>query len=804
MQDLLWERAEALFHEARLLPAAGRRAFLEQRCGDDPRLAAAVLRLIEAQPKADSLFETPLTLAQFQLSPGAAVPAQPHASSLIGVRCGPWRIERPLGSGGMGDVFLASRADGEFEKLAAVKVVRRGFDSEHTRRRFAAERHILARLEHPSIARLLDGGINADGLPYLVMEYVEGQPLDAYASSHSLSIRARLDLFLKICEAVRHAHGFLIVHRDLKPQNILVTGSGEVKLLDFGIAKLLDETGSGEETGTANILLTPRYASPEQVMGRPVTVQSDVYALGVILFELLCGRSPYTNTQRTVAEWFRAIESEEAPLASTATANRAAARELAGDLDQIIAKALAKDPRERYPSVEQFALDITRHLTGLPVSARPLTLWYQAGKFARRHRAGVTAAIVAVLALGAGLASTLWQAHVAHRERLRAEKRFEQTRELARLTMFDLFDAVRDLPGSTPTQKLMLTRALSHYERLAAEASGDPAMLAELARGYARMAELYGNPYTSNIGETEQSLKTYRRGLALLASIPEGAGQVDLEMARAMLHRGLGEVIAVRGDAPAGVAELRRSADLLERLFAANPGDYTVANELASVQGTLGDHLGGIGTGVMLDQRGTAKALERALELNRIVVSLPGAPTDARLRAQRGLAVHQLKLGNFALVTNDNIQAADRYSRAASALAQLPDSELQKAENLRLKTAILKSQAEALLTLNRAPEATQVITPAVTMLQDLCRRDPDNRQYRHGYLMVLKTRGDAWLAAGDRVSAIRDYTEGERVGWELLKDDPANALSRTRWEGFRSSLIEVGAAPPLRENETRR
>jgi hypothetical protein len=316
------------------------------------------------------------------------------------------------------------------------------------------------------------------------------------------------------------------------------------------------------------------------------------------------------------------------------------------------------------------------------------------------------------------------------------------------------------------------------------------------------MADLYGNPYTSNIGETEQAVKTYRRGLSLIASIPEGSGSVDLETARALLFRGLGEVIAIRGDAPAGVVELRRSAAVLERLFAAHPADYAVANELASVQGTLGDHLGGIGTGVMLEQDGTRKALERALELNHIVSALPAVPEDARLRALRGVAVHLLKLGNLALVTNDNIQAADRCARAAAALAKLPDSELLKSENLRLKTAILKSQAEALIGLNRPLEAAQVVSPSVDTLHELWRRDPENRQFRHGYLMVLKTRGDALLAAGRKDDAVRDFTEGERVAWELLSEDRANATSRARWGGFRSALEEAGVAPVARPNPT--
>jgi len=479
MQESRWAQVETLFHEACALPSEARRSFLEINCGGEPRVVDIVLQLIEARPTADAVFDKPVTLAPVLPEIADSDPAP----SLIGSLCGRWRLEKQIGSGGMGEVFLAQRADDQFSMKAAVKLVRRGFDSDHTRRRFINERQILARLEHTSIARLLDGGIAADGLPYLVMEFVEGEPLDAYAAARRLGVRACLGLFLHVCDAVRHAHGFLIVHRDLKPQNIFVSAAGEVKLLDFGIAKLLDDTGPGEETGTANVLLTPRYASPEQVMGRTVTVQSDVFSLGVILFELLCGRSPYSNTQRSVAEWFRAIESEEAPQASLTATDPAARRELAGDLDQILAKALAKEPRERYVSVEQFALDIGRHLDGQPVSARPLTLWYQAGKFVRRHRTAVAAAVLVLLALSGGLAATLWQAHVARTERNKAEKRFEQARDLARLTMFNLFDAVRDLPGSTPTQKLLLTKSLAHYERLAVEAGGDPTMLAELARG---------------------------------------------------------------------------------------------------------------------------------------------------------------------------------------------------------------------------------------------------------------------------------------------------------------------------------
>ena len=329
-----------------------------------------------------------------------------RVASLEGARVGPYRVLRELARGGMGAVYLAERADGQFEQRVALKLIKRGMDSDEIHRRFLAERQILARLGHRHIARLLDGGVTADAQPWFAMEYVDGRPITAHSTRGGLSINARLDLFGDVVEAVRFAHQNLIVHRDLKPSNILVTDVGEVKLLDFGIAKLLHASpGEGTLTDTNLHAMTPEYAAPEQVRGEPVTTATDVYALGAVLYELLTGRRATRLERHTPAEIERVIcEVEPEPPG------------LGGDLDTIVLKALHKDPARRYPSAEALLDDLRRHLAGLPVRARPDTLGYRARKFIQRHRVGVAAGVALVLSLMAGFAGTLWQTQLATRE----------------------------------------------------------------------------------------------------------------------------------------------------------------------------------------------------------------------------------------------------------------------------------------------------------------------------------------------------------------------------------------------------
>lgn len=442
-----WPRVKALFDQVRQQPPGRRTAFLDDACGGEEALRLEVERLLAADAAADAFFDT---LGDALLGSPDDPVALPIPETV-----GPWRIIRELGRGGMGQVFEAVRADGLYEQRVALKLVRPGLAPDLVAR-FRAERRLLAALEHPGIARLLDGGVADDGRPYFVMEFVEGEPMLTHADAARLGVEARLRLFLAVCEAVAYAHQKLIVHRDLKPNNLLVTLEGDPKLLDFGIAKLMDEGGEEGLTRTGLHLMTPEYAAPEQVTGGPVSTATDVYALGVLLFELLTGHRPYVFAERSPQAVAHAI-CEQAPdrpstvvarsserrsvhgETRTVTPEEVAARRgtrterlrrrLTGDLDVICLQALRKEPERRYASVEALAADVRRHLEGRPVSARSDTVGYRVGRFVRRHRAGVFAAAAVVLALAVGLGAALWQADraeaaadEAHAEAERAER----------------------------------------------------------------------------------------------------------------------------------------------------------------------------------------------------------------------------------------------------------------------------------------------------------------------------------------------------------------------------------------------
>ena len=398
-----WARVTALFHEASAYPPAERARWLANHCSD-PAIQSeveAMLRAYETNP-------------EFMEQPVAELPRDVESlldvrEVAVGQRIGPFDLVSELGRGGMGEVFAAVRADGHYDQKVALKLVRAGYATAGVVERFRAERQILAGLEHPNIARLLDGGTTEAGTPYLVMELVDGVPIDVFCRARNLSVSERLQLFLHVCAAVQFAHQRLVIHRDIKPANILVTTNGIPKLLDFGIAKVLDSAGNTEETMLRPF--TPEYASPEQVRGEPVSTATDVYALGMVLYRLLTGRSPYHVESRTHGELAAAITGQEPERPSAAvmrpddnpagepTRSLRLQRQLRGDLDFILLKALRKEPEKRYASAAEFAEDIRRHLVGLPVAARKDTWNYLAGKFARRHRTVVAAATLVLVTL---------------------------------------------------------------------------------------------------------------------------------------------------------------------------------------------------------------------------------------------------------------------------------------------------------------------------------------------------------------------------------------------------------------------
>jgi eukaryotic-like serine/threonine-protein kinase len=425
-----WKHIKQVFEEACLKQESERTGFLDVACASDSELRGEVESLLRSLTESGTFLEPP------DMDPEARTALDLNSDHYIGRQVGTYRITKVLGYGGMGAVYEAVRDDGQFQKRVAIKLVRPAAYSKELIERFQQERRALARLEHPNIATLVDGGTTDEGVPYFVMEFVDGIPLDEYCEEKKLSVADRLDLFRLVCAAVQYAHQNLLVHRDIKPGNILVTPNGTPKLLDFGIAKFLNEAHQTEPSEVTRVglrFITLEYASPEQIKGEPVTTTSDVYSLGVLLYKVLTGRSPYNFKTRLPHEMTRVVCEEQPPKPSTTSKHRPSEmlqsipseklrRQLAGDLDNIILKALQKEPHRRYSSVEQFAEDIRRHREGLPVLARPDTVRYRTAKFVQRHRFAVGAAAVLIIAILGGAAATLWQANKAKKEAAKAEQ----------------------------------------------------------------------------------------------------------------------------------------------------------------------------------------------------------------------------------------------------------------------------------------------------------------------------------------------------------------------------------------------
>jgi eukaryotic-like serine/threonine-protein kinase len=534
-----WQRVKELFAVALETQPSERSAFLDQACADDASLRSELEGLLAAHEEAGTRFlNDPDTTSEV----GAG--SSGTASTRIGCRIGAYQLVEEIGVGGMGEIYRAIRADDQYRKQVAVKLVRAGEDSMFVIDRFRKERQVLASLDHPNIARLLDGGTTEDGVPYFVMELIEGQPIDEYCDNHRLPITARLILFLQVCSAVQYAHQRLIIHRDLKPSNILVTSDEVPKLLDFGIAKILDPaaaSGSAEPTISLFRLLTPRYASPEQIKGEAITTASDVYSLGVVLYELLTGHRPYrigAGAPHKIAQAVCEFEPERLSTALWRTercemtgslshitpASVSAVRDgspdklckrLRGDLDNIVLMALRKEPQRRYASVDQFATDIRRHLENLPVSASKGTLQYRTSKFIMRHKAGAAATAIVAITLPVGMVITVHEARIARAERIRAERRLDDIRGLANTLLFDVHDAIQDLPGTTPARKVLVEKSLKYLDGVMTETGSNASVKREVATAYEKMGDVQGNPDVANLGDTAGALQSYRKALTI-------------------------------------------------------------------------------------------------------------------------------------------------------------------------------------------------------------------------------------------------------------------------------------------------
>ena len=567
--DDRWRRIEALFAEGADLPEEQRAAWLDLACSD-PGIRAEVGRLLDADHAAgDDAIRDVVSGAMEQAAEGGALP---------GTMVGPWRLIREIGRGGMGTVYLAERADGQYRGQAAVKFVRGVLADPARRERFLAERQFLADLDHPSVARLLDAGNASDGTPYFVMEYVDGRNIVEYADARGLGLTERIELFRRTCDAVQHAHESLVIHRDLKPSNILITADGSPKLVDFGIAKLLDAGLADGESATITRALTPAYASPEQVLGRRVTVQTDVYSLGVVLYRLLTGALPFAREPVTPGELEAMVVHTEPVRPSTAAGAPQWRRALQGDLDTVLLTALAKDPARRYPSVAAFAEDLRRYLAGEPVSARRDSWTYRTRKFMGRHRAAL-AATAALVVLVASLVVFYTVQLTAERDRARlAARQAEQVSAF----LTDLF------AGSDPTQGGY--RDLSARQLLDRGAARLDSTLADDPRLRSRLLGVIGAVYVTT-GQFRAADSLLQRALALRRTVIPKDDSISGAMLTALTnaarlngHPATADSYAVQAAAiwrRSGPPSLPLASSLLQRAEARREmGDFAVSESL--------------------------------------------------------------------------------------------------------------------------------------------------------------------------------------------------------------------------------
>ncbi|MCB1032466.1 MAG: serine/threonine protein kinase [Acidobacteria bacterium] len=617
MTPELWQHIEAMFQDLLALPPAERPTALEEAAAGDPEARRLLEELLAAHEATSGPLDRPVVRWEGDGPPSPAI--------------GPYRLLQEIGRGGMGRVFLAERSDGSFKRRVAVKLLHPGLASELILERFRRERQILAHLAHPNIAGLLDGGSTAEGQPFLVMEYVEGVPLDEHCRRHRPSLEDRLRLFLEICSAVSAAHRNLVVHRDLKPGNVLVTERGKPKLLDFGIAKLLEEgslPGEALATETGQMPLTPEYASPEQVRGEVITTASDVYSLGALLYHLLTGRSPHPPRSRNPLEWMEVVSSVAPPPPSAAvSAEEAGAapvpdpRELRGDLDQIALMALRKEPERRYPSAERLAADVEAFLDGRPVEARGEDLLYRAGKFVRRHRWAVGAAAAALRGRRA-FSAALWL----------QQRRLIEERDLARSTAGLLQDLFR-LPdpygsgGETITAREILERKARELERPLA---GSPPVRASLRR-------TLGSTYL-HLGLYEEAAEQLQRSLELRPAAAGGEGkEALLELAAVRQLQGrLGEAEELARESLAGAQKGRRGTELEGRSLLRLGKVHELAGELDRAEEELARGLEAVRAS---ESAAAREALATGLDDLATLLELRGRSREAVAAYREALAV---------------------------------------------------------------------------------------------------------------------------------------------------------------------
>lgn len=774
-------RLDRLFQEAVELPAGeAREAFLNTSKSTDPELVGDVCRLLERDK---------------------IVQQAAQATAQVLPRFGPYHAREVIGRGGMGTVYRATREDGEVTMEVAVKSISSPIWSSVLGERFRRERQILAQLRHPHIAAFLDGGLGEDGLPFLVMELVDGRQIDAYCDEERLGLRRRLEIFLEVCAAVEFAHRQLIVHRDIKPSNLLVTSAGEPKLLDFGLARSMDLTAAKQDNPT--LFFTPLYSSPEVLRGKPAAVTDDVYSLGILLYRLLIGARPFDSAGTTPAEIVDSVLHSEPRKASAVLRGMEPAevakvaeargetpvnlrRMLEGDLDAIALRSVAASATERYGSVAEFAEDVSRYLEARPVRAFAGGWLYRTRKFVSRYKVPVAAAVLVVISLSAGVVATLLEAREAGIQRAAAERRFQDAHELAHYMMFELENSIQKLPGSTPIKADMVKHSLDYLDRIAAEKSTDDSLRVETAEGYTELADVLGNPLRPNLGKADQAREIYGKAIALLESVVKRNPQdqrARRALARARLMLGMSLIFYHKWDQGGKLVE--SAANDLVKMADASPQDFEVQRATSDALESLGvakSQPDGYTSGGHED---AAIDLKESIDYANAALRLK--PGDPETVSQLATSYNRLAL---LTQTHDRPAAATYFSQAIFVLDKLPEEEKQSAPIRSRRAQVLLGMGWNLGSKGDFAAGIAAINEARTTMEQLAKEDPQNRIYPQARASIYRNLGVIEDYAGRSAEALAAYKTAISIYEQMLAANGNNPY-------FRTTLADVEANAAL-------
>jgi len=755
-----WQRIKRILEAAEECPRDERERAIAVSCGGDTDLRHEVESLLSYEDQAEALDKSADRVTGARS--GGAAPD----------RIGPYRVERLLGSGGMASVFLAVRDDDQYRKQVAIKLIQWAGDPANAGR-FRTERQVLAGLDHPHIARLLDGGALPDGQPYLVMDYIDGRPIDVFVRERALNTEAALRLFLKVCSAVQYAHQNLVIHRDIKAGNILVSADGEPHLLDFGIAKLLNPAGPElDRTQPWQRVLTPGSASPEQAAGGAITTASDVYSLGVLLYGLITGTAFYGGAANFAEEPGQAIREYEPPAASQAPGVPARIRRLlAGDLDNIVRKATAKDPARRYPTVEEFAADLRRYLEGRPVSARPASVVYRIRKFTRRNWRLVSAAALLFLAIVAGTAGTAWYAYRARRAEAHAERRFDALHRLTNSMLFEVDDALVNLQGSTGARAAIVKRTLEYLDQMASDSGNNTAVLQDLASAYIRIGRIQGAQLTAHLGgpgSLQNSRKSFEKARAIRQRLAASApGDRKLQADVFDTDEEIATTYLFEGDLDRALGLNRQLAARAKALAAGSRAHDQLYIDLQYRLGAVLTALGSIATS-MLDIPATLGYLHEALDVRSAL--LAEHPGDKRAQRAVGISHNYLCMG---------LEAADRYAEAVDeerlALANWEPLAVADPTNADLHSLLGDGNEHLCLDLaqtGKYEESLRHCRTSLDIYRSAAKADPNDIQSAEDLATALSAMSEVLDRMGKPRDAFRWETEARTLYRTIETKDP--------------------------------